>query len=417
MKVTVGRVGHLGHGIVQSGEAVVYAPGLLPGEVAEGDLAGDTLTNIRILTPSVHRVRPPCAHARSCGGCLMQHADDGFVEGWKEGIVKGALAGQGLEAPLLPSLTSPPRSRRRATLTGRKTRSGVLLGFHARGADKVVAIPQCQLLHPDLISALPGLEALVRLGATRSCEVQLTLTRSLDGTDVLVTGGKVLDGALRMDLARLAEAQGLARLTWSGETVALRTHPRQRMGRGLVTPPPGAFLQATEAGEAALVQGVLAALGPARRIVDLFAGSGTFTLPLAERAEVHAVEGEAAMVQALDRAVRACEGLKRVTAETRDLFRRPLEPDELAGFDGVVIDPPRAGAEAQTEALARARVPRIAYVSCNPASFARDARVLVAAGYVLERVQMVDQFRWSAHVELVGQFTFEKSAAERGLRP
>lgn len=417
MRVTVGRLGQLGHGIVQAEGGTIYAPGLLPGEVAEGDLDGDTLTNLRIVTPSVHRVRPPCAHARSCGGCLMQHADDGFVAGWKEGIVRGALEGQGLEAPMLPSVTSQPRSRRRATLTGRKTKAGALLGFHARGSDTVVAIPQCQLLHPDLIAALPGLEALVRLGATRTSEVQLTVTRSLDGADVLVTGGRDLDGALRMELARLAEAQGLARLTWSGETVALRTHPRQRMGRALVTPPPGAFLQATEEGEAALLQGVLAALGPARRVADLFAGCGTFALPLAERAEVHAVEGEAAMVQALERAARAAGGLKRVTCETRDLFRRPLEPDELAGFDAVVIDPPRAGAEAQTAALARARVPVIAYVSCNPASFARDARVLVAAGHRLDWVQMIDQFRWSSHVELVARFTFAKSAPLRGSRP
>ncbi len=415
MRVTVARVGQLGDGIVQAEGGTIYAPGLLPGEVAEGDLDGNTLTNLRILTPSVHRVRPPCAHARTCGGCLMQHADDGFVARWKEGIVRGALEGQGLEAPMLPSVTSPPRSRRRATLTGRKTKSGVLLGFHARGSDTVVPIPQCQLLHPDLIAGLPALESLVRLGATRTQEVQLTLTRSLDGADVQVTGGKALDGASRMDLARLAEAQGLARLTWSGETVALRAHPRQRMGRAQVTPPPGAFLQATEEGEAALVQGVLAALGPARRVADLFAGCGTFAVPLAERAEVHAVEGEAAMVQALERAARAAVGLKRVSAETRDLFRRPLEPDELAGFDAVVMDPPRAGAEAQTEVLARARVPVIAYVSCNPASFARDARVLVAAGYALDWVQMVDQFRWSAHVELVARFTFAKAGPARGM--
>lgn len=414
MRVTVGRVGQLGHGIVQAEGGTIYAPGLLPGEVAEGELAGTTLTDIRILTPSAHRVRPPCAHARTCGGCLMQHADDGFVVGWKEGIVRGALAGQGLEALLLPSVTSPPQSRRRATLTGRKTKSGALVGFHARASDTVVAIPQCRLLHHDLIAALPGLEALVRLGATRTAEVQLTVTRSLDGPDVLVTGGRDLDGALRMDLARLTETQGWARLTWSGETVALRGGPRQRMGRALVTPPPGAFLQATEAGEAALVAAVRSALGPARRVADLFAGCGTFALPLAERSEVHAVEGEAAMVQALGRAARAAEGLKRVSTETRDLFRRPLEPDELAGFDAVVMDPPRAGAEAQTAALARAMVPVLAYVSCNPASFARDARALVAAGYALDWVQMIDQFRWSAHVELVARFTFAKAGPARG---
>ena len=186
--------------------------------------------------------------------------------------------------------------------------------------------------------------------------------------------------------------------------------PQQRMGRALVTPPPGAFLQATAEGEAALLAAVTGAIGPAaRRIADLFAGCGTFALPLAERAEVLAVEGEAAMMQALDKAARQTDGLKRITTETRDLFRRPLEPDEFKGIDAVVIDPPRAGAEAQCARLAEARVPVIAMVSCNPATFARDARLLTAAGYHLDWVQVVDQFRWSSHVELIARLSLTKA--------
>jgi 23S rRNA (uracil1939-C5)-methyltransferase len=208
-----------------------------------------------------------------------------------------------------------------------------------------------------------------------------------------------------MSLARITEAHGLARLTWEGETVALRTAPMQRFGAALVSPPPGAFLQATAEGEAALVAAVREATGPARRILDLFAGAGTFALPLAETADLHAVEGDAALLVALDKGWRQTPGLHRVTTETRDLFRRPLEPDELGAFDAVVIDPPRAGAEAQTRALARARVPVIAAVSCNPVTFARDARILVEAGYRIDWVQPVDQFRWSAHVELVARLS------------
>lgn len=408
MRVTVDRLGQLGDGICVAESGTVYAPGLLPGEVAEGDLVGEALTGVRILVPSAERVRPPCAHAKACGGCLMQHASDRLVADWKEGIVKGALAGQGLDSRFLPMITSPARSRRRATLSGRKTRNGALMGFHARESGTVQPIPSCQLLHPALIAGLPGFESLVRIGSTRSAELQLTVTHSLSGHDVAVTGGKALDGALRMELASLAEAHGIARLTWSGETVALRAHPQQRFGRAVVTPPPGAFLQATEQGEAALVQAVRAAVGPARRIADLFAGCGTFALPLAERSEVHAVEGEEAMTAALIRGARNCEGLKRVTAETRDLFRRPLEPEELASFDAVVIDPPRAGAEAQMRALARAKVPVIAHVSCNPVTFARDARILTEAGYGIDWVQVIDQFRWSAHVELAARFTIAK---------
>lgn len=410
MKLTIDRLGHHGDGIAMAGEGAgklvpVYAPGCLPDEEVEGDLVKDTLTNIRILTPSPNRVKPPCSHARSCGGCLMQHASDGFVAEWKQGIVVGALAAQGLSATFRPMAISPAQSRRRATLSARKTKGGVLMGFHARASDTLVPVPNCQLLHPDLMASFPALEALVKLGGSRTVEVQLTVTRSLAGADVAVTGGKPLDAPMQMEMARLCEAHKIARLTWNGETVALRAAPVQRFGRALVAPPPGAFLQATAEGEAALLQAVALAIGSARKVVDLFAGAGTFSIPLAERAEVHAVEGETAMIAALEKGARNAEGLKRLTTETRDLFRRPLEPDEFKGVDAVVIDPPRAGAEAQVAVLAKTAVPVIAYVSCNPATFARDARVLVEAGYRLDWVQVVDQFRWSAHVELAARFS------------
>jgi len=332
VRLTVDRLGHLGDGIGQGPDGPVYVAQMLPGEVVEGTLQGDRLTEARIVTPSPDRIRPPCAHARTCGGCLMQHASDAFVAGWKEGIVRGALTGQGLEAPFRPMHISPPRSRRRATLAARRTKGGVLLGFHARASDVLVAVPHCQLLHPDLIAAFPALEALVLTGGSRKGELALSVTRSLGGPDVTVTGGKPLDAALMLGLARVAEAQGLARLTWDAEVVALRTAPMQRFGRALVAPPPGAFLQATAEGEAALLAAVDEATAGARRIADLFAGTGTFALPLAERAEVHAVEAEAAMLAALDRGWRQAEGLKRVTTEARDLFRRPMEADELRGF-------------------------------------------------------------------------------------
>ena len=190
----------------------------------------------------------------------------------------------------------------------------------------------------------------------------------------------------------------------------MRQPPVQRFGKAQVVPPPGAFLQATKDGEQALTQAVLEIVGSSKRVVDLFAGSGTFSLPLAEGSEVHAVEGEAAMTRALDQAWRKAEGLKKVTTEARDLFRRPLMPDELKSFDAVVLDPPRAGAEAQVQELVQAKRPVIAYVSCNPVSFARDAKILAQAGYTLEWVQVVDQFRWSSHTELVGHFNMSKKS-------
>jgi len=405
MRLTIDRLGYLGDAVAYGPDGPLYVPQMLPGEVVDADVTDGTVSNVKIVTPSPARVKPPCAHARTCGGCLMQHAADAFVADWKQGIVEGALAGQGLQAAFRPMHTSPPASRRRASFAARRTKGGVLMGFHARASETLVAIPQCQLLHPDLIASLPGLEALVKLGGSRSSEVVLTVTRSLAGVDVMVTGGKLLDGEARLDLARIAEAHNMARLTWDGETVALRVQPMQRFGRVLVTPPPGAFLQATAEGERALLQAVALAIGTGRRVVDLFAGCGTFSLPLAERYEVHAVEGDAAMTAALDKAVRGADGLKKLTVETRDLFRRPLEPDEFKGVDAVVIDPPRAGAEAQTAALAQARVPVIASVSCNPVTFARDARRLTEVGYRLDWVQVVDQFRWSAHVELAARFS------------
>ncbi len=408
MILTVERLGHRGDGIAQGPEGQVFVPQTLPGEVVEGDQAGDLLLNTRILTPSPNRIRPPCPHARTCGGCLMQHAADPFVADWKLGIVAGALAGQGLESPLRPIETSPPRSRRRATLAARRTKGGALIGFHARASETLVAIPHCQLLHPAILATFPALEALVVTGGSRSAELSLTVTHSLGGPDVAVTGGKPLESEMRMALARVAEAFNIARLTWDGEVVALRTMPVQRFGKALVAPPPGAFLQATAEGEAALLSAVEEAIGPARRVVDLFAGSGTFSLPLAETADVLAVESDAAMLAALDRGWRQAQGLHRVTTEARDLFRRPLEPDEFKGFDAVVIDPPRAGAEAQTATLAHSHVPVIAAVSCNPVTFARDARILTGAGYVLDWVQVVDQFRWAAHVELVARFSLPR---------
>jgi len=403
--VTIDRLGHLGDGIA---EGPIFVPQMLPGEVVEGDLDGDQLLNTRIITPSPNRVRPPCAHARTCGGCKMQHAGDDFVADWKQSIVKTALEAQGISTLFRPMITSSAQSRRRATLSARRTKGGMLMGFHARASDTLVAVPGCQLLHPDLIATFPALEALVKIGGSRTVEMQLTVTQSQSGPDVVVTNGKPADAAMQMDLARIVESHGIARLTWNGETVALRAMPMQRFGRALVAPPPGAFLQATAEGEAALLQAVALAIGSARKITDLFAGVGTFTLPLAERAEVHAIEGEAAMTAALEKGARGAEGLRRITVQTRDLFRRPLEPDEFKGIEAVVIDPPRAGAEAQTRTLAKSGVPVIAAVSCNPATFARDARILMAGGYSLDWVQVVDQFRWSPHVELAARFSLSR---------
>lgn len=396
------RLGHHGDGIAKG---PVFAPRTLPGELVSGVLDGTQLTEIRIENPSDHRVKPPCRHYKACGGCQLQHASDDFVAQWKTDTVSQALSARGITCTMRPVRTSPPQSRRRATLAVRRTKKGALVGFHGRASDTITEIPDCQLLLRELKAVFPVCEQLAALGASRKAALAVTVTASLAGLDLSVSGGKPLDGPLVSALAQLVERAGLARLAWDGEVIAMRQAPEQSFGQARVTPPSGAFLQATQDGEDALLSAVREAVGSARRIVDLFAGCGTFSLPLAEQAEVHAVEGENDMTDALDRGWRFSQGLKRVTSEARDLYRRPLLPDELKKFDAVVLDPPRAGADAQVTELATAQVPMIAYVSCNPVTFARDAEILIKAGYCLNWVQVVDQFRWSAHVELAASFT------------
>ncbi|WP_458792087.1 class I SAM-dependent RNA methyltransferase [Yoonia sp. MH D7] len=390
---------HLGLGKVDDGRTLL--PRVLPGE--EVAVAQDG--TVRIVTPSPDRVAAPCKHFKTCGGCAMQHANDAFVANWKLGIVQKALSAQRIETTFRDVLTSPPNSRRRAKLAGKRTKSGAMLGFHAKGTNTLIPVPECQLLTPNLMAAFPMLEALVVIAASRKAEIALTVTETISGMDIVVDTEKPLTAELRTELAAFAQNNDIARLVWVDEPVVTMHPPVQQFGNTVVVPPAGAFLQATKHGELALLGVVEEITAGANRIVDLFAGSGTFTLPLAARAEVHAVEGEKDMIAALDRGWREGKGLKRVTSEARDLFRRPLEPDELRKFDAAVIDPPRAGAEAQIATLAASDVKVIAMVSCNPVTFARDATTLQKAGFALNWVQVVDQFRWSAHVEVVGSFT------------
>jgi len=367
-------------------------------------LAGDGDAAL-IGPPASGRVSPPCRHFGVCGGCSLQHAADDSLAGWKGATIARALAARGLEAPIRPTVTSPARSRRRAVFGGRRTRKGALVGLHARRSDDLVDLAECLVVRPEILAAKPALERVVAIGATRSGSLRMAVTFGPAGLDVDVGGGRPLDPRRRLALAGVAEEADLARLSWAGETVSLRRPPFHVMGAARVIAPPGAFLQATAEGEAALVASVLETAAEARRVADLFAGCGTFTLPLSARAEVLAVEGDAAMLSALAHGWRGARGLRRVEAAARDLFRRPLIPAELKGLDAVVIDPPRAGAAAQCLELSRSRIGRVASVSCSPTSFARDARLLVDGGFRLDWVQPVDQFRWSGHVELAAQFS------------
>jgi 23S rRNA (uracil1939-C5)-methyltransferase len=402
------RLGHRGDGVA---EGPIYAPLTLPGECVEGVVTGDRMAAPAILASSPHRVAPPCRHFGECGGCLLQHASAPFLADWKRNRVAEALAAAGVTpGDLRPTVTSPAGARRRAVFSARRTRKTAQIGFHARGDDRIVAIAECPLIAPELTAALEPLRTLTSLTASRKGEVKIAATVTETGLDIDLRDAKPVDTADQAaHLARLvalADEADFARLSVDGEIVAERRPPALRIGRARVVPPPGAFLQATAEGEAALVAAVREAVGEAAQVVDLFAGCGAFALPLAETAEVWAVEGDAAMLAALDAGWRAAAGaLKRIRCEARDLFRRPLEPLELRKTEALVFDPPRAGAAAQCERLATTEIPRLAAISCEPATFARDARTLVDGGYRLDWVQPVDQFLWSPHVELAAQFT------------
>ncbi|NNE80522.1 MAG: class I SAM-dependent RNA methyltransferase [Silicimonas sp.] len=401
MQVTVERLGHLGDGIA---DGPVYSARMLPGEVIEGDVEGNRMAAPRILRPAETRVSAPCRHYKGCGGCALQHATDKFVQDWKVGVVRTALSAVGIEAWVRRVHTSPPASRRRATFAGRRTKSGASVGFHAPASDIIRAVPDCLLVTQSLRSAMPFLEDIVEAGASRKGEIRLLATETGSGIDLDAQGGKPLTKELHTRLASLADKANLARLTWNDEPVATFRPPFQMFGTVRVVPPPGSFLQATVEGEAALRNSVEDALDGSGPVLDLFSGCGTFALPLAKTRPVHSVEDNAEMLAALDMGWRQGDGLSAVTTERRDLFRRPLTPDEMAPFSGVVIDPPRAGAERQMIELAQSDVSRIAFVSCNPSTFARDAALLVQAGYKLEWIDVVDQFRWSPHVELAAAF-------------
>ncbi|WGH77385.1 class I SAM-dependent RNA methyltransferase [Jannaschia ovalis] len=400
--LTVARLSLLGDGVTEGPAGPVYVPRSLPGEVVTGAIAGDRIAAPKIVTPSPDRVAAPCPHFRRCGGCRLMHAADGFVAAWKAERVRGALARAGLAAEVGAPVTSPPGSRRRAVLAGRKTKKGAQLGFHVAGGTEIVAIPDCRLLRPEIMAALPHLEAITRIAAPRGAEIALHVTQGPAGLDLAITGAKPFDREAMLALAPLGAE--FARITWNGETALQQSPPYQLFGGVRVVPPPGAFLQATAEGEAALVAAVTAAVAGAGRIVDLFAGCGTFSFPAAAIAPVQAVEGEAPQVAALAAGARHAPGLKAVDAVRRDLFRAPLTSDELAGFDTAVIDPPRAGAAAQVAEIAASTLRRVAFVSCDPGTFARDAATLVAAGFAMGPVMVVDQFRWSPHVELFARF-------------
>ena len=397
VELTIVRLGHRGDGVAAG---PVFVPYALPGETVSAVVDGDRGRLVALQGPSPDRIEPFCPHFTSCGGCAVQHLAEPAYRAWKRALVVDALRQAGLDAPVDDLVDAHGRGRRRVTLHARKGK----VGFAEARSHDLVDLDACPILVPELNRGLEAVRAIEKLLRGLGKPLDIVLTATLTGLDCDVRGAGRLDAALRLRLTDLAARFDLARLSNHGDVLIERRTPLVRFGSAEVSPPPGAFLQATEEADRVLTDLVREGLGKAKTVADLFCGCGTFALALAPASHVHAHDADKPAVAALERAARRTPGLKPVTAQARDLFHRPLLADELKPFDAVVFDPPRAGAEAQARRLAASKVRRVVSVSCNPATFARDAALLIAGGYRLARVTPVDQFRHSAHVELVGLF-------------
>jgi 23S rRNA (uracil1939-C5)-methyltransferase len=407
-RLQISRLGWRGDGIAETTEGSLYVPYTLPGEVVEVEPwpgHPDRRRLIRAEVASTERVAPICPHFGTCGGCALQHWSSAPYREWKRASVVEALAQAGLDAPVDALIDAHGEGRRRAVFHARRGVHDVLeVGFAAPRAHHIVPIDRCPVLAPGLDRALEVAWAIAEvLDKTRKpLDIQATTTEP--GLDVDIRGSGALRPAQTADLARIADHHQLARITRHGELTAQRAIPTVTMGRARVELPPGGFLQATATGEAALAALVVEHCGSAAHVLDLFAGVGPFALRLAERARVTAVDSDEAAIGALGRAAEITPRLKPIETRVRDLYRWPFTSAELKGFAAVVFDPPRQGAQAQARALTAGAVRVIVGVSCNPATFARDARILAEGGYRLVRVTPVDQFRYSPHVELVAKF-------------
>jgi 23S rRNA (uracil1939-C5)-methyltransferase len=407
-RLRIARLGARGDGVADSAAGAVYVPYALPGEIVEVEpwpAHADRRRLTKVEVASAERIAPVCGHFGVCGGCALQHVAGARYREWKRGLVVAALARAGVDAPVDDLIDAHGEGRRRAVFHARRNSRDVLeVGFAALKAHHVVPIDRCPVLAPALSGALPTARDIAEVLASTRKPLDIQVTATDAGLDVDVRGSGPLTAAQTTALAQVAERRNLVRLTRHGEIVAQRTPPVLTIGRAEVVLPPGTFLQATTAGEAVLARLVALHCRDAKAVADLFCGVGPFALRLAERARVTAIDSDPDALAALRRAAAGTAGLKPVTAQQRDLFRYPLGRSELKAFEAVVFDPPRQGALAQARELAASGVPSVAAVSCDPASFARDARILLEGDYRLVRVIPVDQFLFSAHVELVAHF-------------
>ncbi|TPK69274.1 class I SAM-dependent RNA methyltransferase [Mesorhizobium sp. B2-4-19] len=409
-RFTIKKLGAQGDGIAETESGDLFIPFTLPGETVTAARERDRAALMAVLEASPLRIEPACRHFTECGGCALQHFEAEAYRQWKRDKVVHAL--KGIDCGIDELVACAPHTRRRVVLAARRAETGMLLGFNRHLSPEIISISECPISLPEIVAALDRLKALADLicATTKSFRMAVTVTGS--GLDVAVHESGKLGEHQRRIASNFVLTQGFARLSIDDEIIIEPRKPVVMFGSVAVAVPPGAFLQATEAAERTMAEIVGGHLKRAKKVADLFAGCGSFALRLAAKSEVHAVEGDAAALSALDRGARFATGLKRVTGERRDLFRRPLTFKELNAFDGLVFDPPRAGAEDQSKQIARSDVPFVAAVSCNPVTLARDLRILIDGGYTLKSVTPIDQFLWSSHVEAVA--LLEKPRRRRG---
>jgi 23S rRNA (uracil1939-C5)-methyltransferase len=406
--LVIDRVGHFGDGVAVADGQNVYVPYTLGGETVEvAPVHGhpDRRRLLQVDQPSPERVTPFCRHFAICGGCAIQHWEAERYRAWKRDLVVETLAQAKLACEVAPLIDAHGLGRRRITLHARMGTHDVLkVGFAAANSHDIIPVDRCPILDPGLSGALDAAWALAErlISIGKPLDIQITTTDN--GLDVDVRGSGPLSAKMIATLSRVAEQHHLARLTRHGELVLMRTPPTIAIGAAQVALPPGSFLQATVAGEETLASLVSGHCQRSKHIADLFCGVGPFALRLAAKSRISAFDSDAGAVVALQKAATSTPGLKPIKAEARDLFRRPLMPQELRDYDAVVFDPPRQGAQAQAQQLAASKIPVVVAVSCSVATFARDARILVDGGYRLEGVTPVDQFRHTPHVELVAKF-------------
>lgn len=403
MRVTIDRLGAQGDGIAQVEGRDVFVPYSLPGEDVEIAVDGQRAKLERVVLASPSRVEPVCRHFGVCGGCSVQHLARDDYRKWKRDQVTAAFIARGIRIDLEPTIEVGLGGRRRVVLTARREGREIWLGYMQAASHALVDIEQCPVAAPEIVKALPGLRRMLGPVVTGHEDVRVTVLRAENGLDVDVAGGQTnLSPRVRGDISKQAAELGFVRLSLDGDPLFLAGEPVIRCGAADIVPPPGVFLQASADAEASMAALAAGAFGKrAKQAADLFCGVGAFTFVLAGRSKVLAIDSDKRAISALEDAKRRTQGVKGIEARVRDLFQEPLSRKELEPFDLVVFDPPRAGAKAQAEMIAKSKVPVVVAVSCNPATAARDLRVLIDGGYVLERVTPVDQFLYSAHVEVV----------------